>query len=65
MVDVVRTALVRDFHGNLEVLSSIGFRNQAEFARDLRADGLKVLKVWNGHVDDKDIEYWYRLHRVS
>ena len=65
MANVLRTALVRDCHGNLEVLNSIGYQSQAEFTKDLRADGLKVLKVWNGHVDEKDIEYWYRLHRVN
>ena len=53
----MRTALVRGPNG-LTVMRQSDYRNNADFANDLRGNGYKVLKVWKGNMNDQQVNDW-------
>ena len=57
------TALVRNTNGNLKVMHDDWFKNQKDFAEELRANGFKVLKVWNGFKSDAEVDEWEMINR--
>ena len=57
------TALVRNEAGNLSVKRYDDYRTQKEFAEDLRCNGFRVLKIWNGNKSDAEIDNWEMLNR--
>ena len=57
------TALVRNEAGNLSVKRYDDYRTQKEFADDLRCNGFKVLKIWNGYKADWEIDNWELVNR--
>ena len=57
------TALVRTEAGNLSVKRYDDYRTQKEFAEDLRCNGFKVLKIWNGYKSNAEIDNWEMLNR--
>lgn len=57
------TALVRTEAGNLKVIHDDYFTRQADFAEELRANGYRVLKVWNGYKSEADADAWELLNR--
>jgi len=59
----MKTALTRNFDGNLEIIRNDYYSTNAEMAQELRANGLKVLKVWDGDISDREIEEWEFLNR--
>ena len=59
----MRTALVRNASGNLSIKRYDDYATQAEFANDLRANGFKVLKIWNGNKSDAEVQEWEFLNR--
>lgn len=61
---MLRTALARDKKTeNLRIFRYDDYKSQKEFADDLRANGYRVLKIWNGYVSDIDVDYWEFLNR--
>lgn len=56
------TALVR-INGNLKVMHDDWFEKQADFANELRANGFKVLKIWNGNKSEAFCDNWELLNR--
>lgn len=58
-----RTALIRDFNGNLKILRGDDYRTQAEMREDLTGNGYKVLKIWNGYKTDVEVDEWEYLNR--
>lgn len=56
------TALVR-YNGNLKVIRDDFYNTQSEFAEDLRGNGYKVLKIWNGNKSDVFCDEWELLSR--
>lgn len=59
----MRTALVRTESGNLSIKRYDDYRSQKEFAEDLRANGFKVLKIWNGYISDQEVGEWEFINR--
>lgn len=59
----MRTALVRTEAGNLTIKRYDDYRTQAEFAEDLRGNGFRVLKIWNGYKTMEEIEDWLDFNR--
>ena len=59
------TALVRKPDGNLKVMHDDWYKNQKDFAEELRANGFKVLKVWYGYKSDAEADEWEMLHRKT
>lgn len=59
----MRTALVRTENGNLKVMRYDDYKSQKEMADDLRANGFKVLKIWNQDKSMCEIEEWEYLNR--
>lgn len=57
------TALVRTSTGNLRVIHDDWFTNQKDFAEELRGNGYKVLKIWNGHKTAEEADEWEFLNR--
>lgn len=57
------TALVRNSNGNLSVKRYDDYKNQREFADDLRANGFRVLKIWAGNKSDAEIGEWEFMNR--
>lgn len=60
---MMRTALVRDNNGNLRIFRYDDYESQTEMANDLRGNGFKVLKIWNGNKTDSEVDYWELLNR--
>lgn len=58
----MKTALVR-INGNLRIIRDDWYRTQKEMAEDLRGNGFKVLKIWNGNKTDREVEEWEFLNR--
>lgn len=56
------TALVR-YNGNLKVIRDDYFTRQSDFASELRANGYKVLKIWNGNRSTAFCFNWEILNR--
>ena len=59
------TALVRLPSGNLKVMHDDWFKNQKDFAEELRANGFKVLNIWYGYKSDAEADEWEMLHRKT
>ena len=57
------TALVRTQSGNLRIVRDDFFSRQSEFAEELRGNGYKVLKIWNGNKTDSFVDEWELLNR--
>ena len=61
---MTRTALVRDYNKNLKIIRDKDFyKNQKEFADDLRGNGYRVLKIWNANLTDSQCDEWELLNR--
>lgn len=60
---MTRTALVRDMSGNLKVIRDDWYDSQSEMADELRGNGFRVLKVWNGNLSDSEVDEWEYLNR--
>lgn len=59
----MRTALVRNTNGNLKTIHSDDYETQKDFGIDLRGNGYKVLKIWNGYVTDEEADKWELVNR--
>lgn len=59
----MKTALVRTKENNLKIIRDDFYRTNDEMAMDLRGNGFKVLKVWNGNVSDIDVDNWEFMNR--
>ena len=60
---IMRTALVRVSKDVHRIVRYDDYSSQKEFADDLRGNGYKVLKVWNGYKSDDEVSDWHFLHR--
>lgn len=61
---MTRTALVRDRNKNLKIIRDKDFyKNQKEFAEDLRGNGYRVLKIWNANLTDSQCDEWEMFNR--
>lgn len=61
---MVRTALVRNSETkNLKIFRVDDYSSQSEMAQDLRGNGYKVLKIWNGNKTDSEVDNWELLNR--
>ena len=58
----MRTALVR-MNGNLSIKRYDDYKSQKEMADDLRANGFRVLKIWNGYKSESDVDEWEMTNR--
>ena len=58
----MKTALVRTKQGNLKIIRD-DFITQKEMETDLRGNGFKVLKIWNGNKTDAEVDEWELLNR--
>ena len=63
MTKVMRTALVRTGINCHKVIRYDDYKTQKAFAEDLRGNGYKVLKIWNGDKTDAEVEQWHFLNR--
>lgn len=63
MKKVMRTALVRNEDGALTIKRYDDYASQKEFAADLRGNGFRVLKIWNGYISDAEVSEWDWLNR--
>lgn len=59
----MRTALVRDRNNNLKIVRDDYYTTQSEMAEELRANGFKVLKIWNGNKTDAEVNEWEFFNR--
>lgn len=59
----MRTALVRNESGTLSVKRYDDYKSNNEFAKDLRANGFKVLKVWACYKSDAEVDAWELVNR--
>ena len=59
----MKTALARNEAGNLSIIRDDYYSTNAEMAQELRANGFKVLKVWDGNISDREVEEWEFLNR--
>ena len=59
----MKTALVRTKENNLKIIRDDFYRTNDEMTMDLRGNGFKVLKVWNGNVSDIDVDNWEFMNR--
>ena len=59
----MKTALVRTQENNLKIIRDDFYRTNDEMSMDLRGNGFKVLKVWNGNISDIDVENWEFINR--
>lgn len=57
------TALIRTNSGNLRIIHDDWFSNQKDFAEELRGNGYKVLKIWNGNKTAEEVNEWEFLNR--
>lgn len=61
---MLRTALVRDIRTkNLKIIRDSEYTTQSEMAQDLRGNGFRVLKIWNGNKTDSEVDRWELLNR--
>ena len=57
---MIRTAVVRDSNGSLQIKRYDDYKSNAEFADDLRGNGYKVLK---GHKSEREVDDWMLFNR--
>lgn len=61
---MIRTALARNSKTkNLKIFRSNDYGTQSEMARELRGNGFRVLKIWNGYKTDSEVDHWEWLNR--
>ena len=61
---MTRTALVRNPETKyLKVFRVDDYGTQSEMAQDLRGNGFRVLKIWNGNKTDSEVDRWELLNR--
>lgn len=60
---MIRTALIRRRGGALAVTRDDFYRSNKEYAEDLRGNGYKVLKIWNGYKTNEEVDEWEFLNR--
>lgn len=61
---MIRTALVRNAETrNLKVIRADDYRTQSDFAQDLRCNGFRILKIWNGNKSDSEVDKWEWMNR--
>lgn len=58
----MKTALVRP-NGNLQIIRNDYYSTNKEMVTELKSNGYKVLKVWNGNKSDSCVDEWERLNR--
>lgn len=58
----MKTALVRS-NGNLKIIRDDFYKTIKEMTDDLRGNGYKVLKVWNGNKSDSEVDQWEWMNR--
>jgi len=58
---VIKTALVRS-NGNLKIVKDLYSTNK-EMGKDLRNNGYRVLKIWDGNIDEWEVWEWEFLNR--
>ena len=59
----MKTALIRTQENNLKIIRDDFYKTNDEMAMELRGNGFKVLKVWNGNLSDIDVENWEFINR--
>lgn len=59
----MKTALVRTKQGNLKIIRDDFYNTIKEMATDLRGNGYRVLKIWNGNKTDNEVDEWEYLNR--
>lgn len=59
----MKTALVRTKENNLKIIRDDFYTTNDKMAIDLRGNGFKVLKVWNGDVSDIEVDNWEFMNR--
>ena len=59
----MKTALIKTQENNLKIIRDDFYRTNDEMAMELRGNGFKVLKVWNGNISDIDVENWEFMNR--
>ena len=59
----IRTALIRTESGSLKIVRYDDYKTQKEMAEDLRGNGYRVLKIWNGNKSNRFVDEWEMLHR--
>jgi len=59
----MKTALIRTKENNLKIIRDDFYRTNDEMAMDLRGNGFKVLKVWNGNKTNSECDEWEFLNR--
>lgn len=60
---VMRTALVKVSANVHKILRYDDYASQKEFAEELRGNGYKVLKIWNGNISDDEVSDWHFMNR--
>lgn len=62
---VERTALVRDIKTkSLKIFRYDDYDSQRQMAEDIRGNGFRVLKIWNGYKTDSEVDQWEWLNRI-
>ena len=59
----MKTALIRTQENNLKIIRDDDYKTNDEMAMDLRGNGFKVLKVWDGNISDIDVDNWEFMNR--
>ena len=57
------TALVRKPDGNLKIMRYDDYNTAKEMEEDLRGNGYRVLKIWNGYKSDAEVDRWEFINR--
>lgn len=60
---MIRTALVKVAKNEHKIFRYDDYATQKEFAADLRGNGYRVLKIWNGYKTDEQVAEWHCLNR--
>ncbi len=58
----MKTALVR-LNGTLQIIRNNYYFTNKEMETELKSNGYKVLKVWNGNKSDSFVDNWEWLNR--
>lgn len=63
MATMMRTALVRISNNVHRIIREDDWSSQKDFAANLRGNGYRVLKIWNGYISDDEVSDWQWLNR--
>lgn len=58
----MKTALIRNEKG-LKIIRNDYYKTNNEMGIDLRGNGFRVLKIWDGNISDKEVQEWEFLNR--